>query len=160
MDPLVLAAGTAVISAMATDGWEHARAAVVGLWRRARPDHVPAIEAELEQVRGEVVAARQAGDHTVETELAADWQRKLRRLLTADPRQGAELARILDEELTPLLPVGERERVQYIQNITASAPGASAQGVMFGNLINHGPSEETRIGNQPDETGGDQAADR
>lgn len=149
MDPLVLAAGTAVINAMATDGWEQARAAVVRLWRRVHPERVPAIEAELEEVRGEVVAARQAGDAAVETELAADWQRKLKRLLAADPGQIAELRRVLDEELTPLLP--EKERVHIVQNITASAPDASAQGVMFGNLINHGPLPDT---------GEDQASDR
>ena len=138
MDPLVLAAASAVVSALATDAWQQGREAVVRLWRRARPDHVAAIESELDDTRSEVLAARGNADSQAEEGLVADWQRKLKRLLTADPELGVELLRVLDEELTPLLPVAERERVQVIQNVTSSAPGAVAQGAMFGNVINYG----------------------
>jgi hypothetical protein len=45
-----------------------------------------------------------------------------------------------------LLPPAEQERIRVVQNITADAPGAVAQGVAFGNLINYGqvpgPDEE------------------
>ena len=85
MDPLVLAAASAVVTAMATDGWQQAREAVVKLWRRSRPGHVPAIETDLDETRAEVIAARTAGDRTAEEGLVADWERKLRRLLDADP---------------------------------------------------------------------------
>jgi hypothetical protein len=138
MDPLVLAAASAVVTAMATDGWQQAREAVVRLWRRSRPDHVPAIETDLDETHAEVVAARAAGDQAAEEGLVADWQRKLRRLLDADPGLGTELRRVLGEELAPLLPDGERARLVNIQNITASAPGATAQAAMFGNVINYG----------------------
>ncbi|WP_433463986.1 hypothetical protein [Spirillospora sp. CA-128828] len=124
---------------MATDGWQQARAGAVRLWRRARPEQAEAIAAELDEVRAEVVAARQSGDRGAEQGLAADWQRKLQRLVAAEPHIGLELKQILDEELTPLLPPGEQERVSDIrQSITATAPGAVAQGVVHGNIINHG----------------------
>lgn len=122
MDPLVMAAGTAVVTAMATDGWEKARSAVVALWRRVHPDQAPAVDAELRDVRAEVLAAREAGDPGAERELAGDWQRRLRRLLAADPQAGAELRRVLDETLVPLLTPAERSRVQHIE-MTATVSG-------------------------------------
>ncbi len=138
MDLLVLTVASAVVTAMATDGWQQAKEAVVRLWQRSRPSHVPAIEADLDETHAEVVAARAAGDQATEEGLVADWQRKLRRLLDVDPALGIELRRVLNEELAPLLPTGERVRLANIQNITASAPGATAQGAMFGNVIHYG----------------------
>jgi len=138
MDPLVLAAASAVVTAMATDGWQQAREAVVRLWRRSRPGHVPAIETDLDGTRAEAVAARAAGDHAAEEGLVADWERKLRRLLAADPDLGIELQRVLEEELAPLLPGGGQVHLVNSQDITASGPGAIAQGAMFGNVINYG----------------------
>ncbi|MET9250277.1 hypothetical protein [Nonomuraea sp. NPDC003709] len=44
MDSLVLAAATAVVTALSTEGWRQARKAVVALWRRVHPERVPAIE--------------------------------------------------------------------------------------------------------------------
>jgi hypothetical protein len=99
---------------------------------------VPAIETDLDQTRDEVIAARTAGDRAAEEELVAEWGRKLQRLLGADPSLETELRRVLDEDLAPLLPTGEQARLMNIQNITASAPGATAQGAMFGNVINYG----------------------
>ncbi|OPG11854.1 hypothetical protein [Microbispora sp. GKU 823] len=122
MDPLVLAAATAMVTAMTTEGWQQAREAVVALWRRVHPERVPAVEAELEETRAEMVIARQAGDRQAEQGLVDDWQRKLRRLLAADPRLGDELRRILDQELTPLLPAAEQSQVRDI-TMTARAYG-------------------------------------
>jgi hypothetical protein len=138
MDPLVLAAASAVVTAMATDGWQQAREAVVRLWRQNRPGHVSTIETELEETRAEVIAARSAGDRAAEEGLVADWQRKLQRLLNVNPDLGIELRQVVDEELAPLMPADEQARLKNIQNITASAPGATAQGAMFGNVINYG----------------------
>jgi hypothetical protein len=138
MDALVLAAATALVTAMTTDGWQQARSAIVSLWRRHRPDHAPAIEADVDATHAELVAAREAGSTAAADELVADWKRRLRRLLESDPALEAELRRVLDEELMPVLPPSDQARVQNIQHITASAPGAVAQGVMYGNIINHG----------------------
>jgi hypothetical protein len=159
MDPLVLAAASAVVSALATDSWQQVRDAVVRLWRRARPDHASAIESDLDDTRLELAAARDAGDSSAEEGLVADWQRRLRRLLAADPALEAELQRVLDEQITPLLPAAEQERVRIIQNITASAPGALAQGAMFGNVIYYGDGPPPADVRRPPVTGdgGDEA---
>jgi hypothetical protein len=37
MDRIVLAAGTALVGAIASDTWQQVRGAIVGLWRRAHP---------------------------------------------------------------------------------------------------------------------------
>ncbi|MEW1655527.1 hypothetical protein [Streptomyces sp. NPDC093707] len=134
MEPLVLAAGTALVSAMATDAWQQARASAVALWRRVHPERVPTIEAELTEVRDEVLAARAEGDTTAEEGITADWQRKLRRLVQNDPALGQELQRVLDEELTPLLPRDESPRSGTItMQATASGNGRNYQ-VGQGNL--------------------------
>ncbi|MDB4872445.1 MAG: hypothetical protein JWL97_3449, partial [Gemmatimonadales bacterium] len=40
MDPILVAADTALVGAMATDTWQQARAGAVALWRRLHPDRV------------------------------------------------------------------------------------------------------------------------
>lgn len=103
MDELVLAAASALVGAMATDGWNEVRSGVVALWRRVHPDRVPAIESELDDVRYEILASRQAGDAEVEKGLVSDWQRKFRRLTTTHPELITVL-RLLLEEWSRLLP--------------------------------------------------------
>jgi hypothetical protein len=103
MDELILAAASALVGAMATDGWNEVRSGVGALWRRVHPDRVPAIESELDEVRHELLASRRAGDAEVEKGLVSDWQRKLRRLMAAHPELTAEL-RLLLEEWSRLLP--------------------------------------------------------
>ncbi|MFJ8742418.1 hypothetical protein ACIRL2_23880 [Embleya sp. NPDC127516] len=100
---------------MATQTWDQARQAVVAFWRQRRAEEVPAIEAELAHCRTEVTEARAVGDGSVEEALIGDWQRKLRRLLSEDPSLRAELQRVLDEELTPLLPDAARAGITNIR---------------------------------------------
>jgi hypothetical protein len=113
---------------MATDSWQQARSAIAGLWRRAHPERVAAVEGELAEVRTEVLAARENGDRPGEQDLITEWGRKLQRLLAAangsDPGLEAELRRVLDQQLTPLLPPADQARVtQVTLNATASGQG-------------------------------------
>ncbi|UBU16096.1 hypothetical protein [Nonomuraea gerenzanensis] len=108
MDPIVLAAGTALVAAMATDAWEAARDGAVALWRRARPAEVEVVGAELEGVRGQVLEARADGDEDTERALAGSWQIKLQALLRADPALAVEIQRVLDEVLRPALASDEQ----------------------------------------------------
>lgn len=114
MDPLILSAAMALVAAMRTDGWPAARDGAVQLWRRARPGMVPAIEAELAEVRGELLAARHSGDSSAEGGLAADWARKLDRLVKGDPALAAEVALARDHRWLPLLPSAEQARVRAV----------------------------------------------
>ncbi|MFD5437995.1 hypothetical protein ACFWJ4_38315 [Kitasatospora sp. NPDC127067] len=110
MDPVVLAAGSALVSAMATDGWQQSRAAVVEWWRRRRPDRADDVGSELETVRAQVLAAREQGDEDTEQALAGSWRLRLQQLLSEDPALADELRRLLDEHLAPALSDGDRTR--------------------------------------------------
>ncbi len=92
----MVAAGSAVVGAMASEGWQDARRAIAALWRKPHPERVPAIEADLEEVRVEVLTARKAADQQTEEELAVEWRRRLGRLVAADPELAEELRRIVD----------------------------------------------------------------
>jgi len=101
-------AGTTLVTLLATDAWGKSASAVGDLWRRVHPERAEAVRAELVEARAEVLAAQAAGDGVVESELVAEWRRRLRRLLAADPGVAAELRRVLDEELTPALSASGR----------------------------------------------------
>ena len=101
MDPIVVAFGTALVSAMATDVWQQARASVVGLWRRVHPQQTDTVEADLEGLRTQVLDARQAGRADVEQALTGVWQGRLQQLLLDEPALATELRRVLDCRLRP-----------------------------------------------------------
>ncbi|WP_182901430.1 hypothetical protein [Microbispora sp. H10830] len=122
MDALALAAASALVGVLATEGWQDGRRAVVALWRRARPEQAPAVEADLAEARTELLAAREAGDEQAEQALVVEWRQRLRRLAAADPEAARELRRIVDEELTPLLPPAGRQTTVN-QNATVSGFG-------------------------------------
>lgn len=101
MDPIVVAAGTALVSAIATDGWRHARDAVAALWRRARPDQAGEIEPALDALRAEVLQARVDGDSETEQALEGAWRLRLQQMVRARPEVAVELRALLDEVLSP-----------------------------------------------------------
>ncbi|MDT0608668.1 hypothetical protein [Streptomyces lancefieldiae] len=103
MDPIVVSAGSALVGAMATDGWERARTALVSLWRRARPEQADTVGAELAAVRAQLLVARNAGDADTEEALAGSWRLRLQELLAENPALTDELRRLLDQELTPAM---------------------------------------------------------
>jgi hypothetical protein len=84
------------------------------LWRRVHPDRVPTIESELLEVREEILASREAGGPGVERDLAADWQRKFRRLIAAHPELEPELE-VLQSQWSRLLPAPAA--AQHIEQI-------------------------------------------
>jgi hypothetical protein len=126
MDPIVMAAGTAVVSAMATGAWEQARDAMVAWWREVHPRHAEDVGAELEATRSQALAARDRGDEETEQALAGSWRLRLQRLLETDPTLDSELRRLVEEHLTPALPDTERTTVQQII-INAEAHGHARQ---------------------------------
>lgn len=101
MDPeitgLAATAGTTLVTLLATDAWQGARDGVVALWRRTHPDRADAIGGELDASREELVSAQTNGDAETEAELRADWQGRLRQLLTTRPELAEELRALLAE---------------------------------------------------------------
>ncbi|MBW1595651.1 hypothetical protein [Streptomyces sp. JJ38] len=129
---------------MATDAWSQARDAVVGLWRRFRPERVPMVEEDLDELRRDVLAAREQGDTPTQDALAAEWQQRLSEVLRRRPELAEELRTALDDVLAPALEEDERAAVYRQTNIARDH--GRAFGVQRGNLIYHeaGPSAESR----------------
>ncbi|MET7339236.1 hypothetical protein [Nonomuraea sp. NPDC005650] len=124
MDPIIVATGTALVTAMATDGWQAARAGAVALWRKVRPEQAEVVEAELAEVREQLLEARRDGDADTEQALAGAWQVRLQHLLRADPSLAQEIERVVDEVLTPVLELAGQERVgSLVMKASASGHG-------------------------------------
>ncbi|MFD5897182.1 hypothetical protein [Streptomyces sp. NPDC060366] len=124
MDPMVLAAGTALVSAMATDSWQQVRDATVRWWRGADATDADAVGAQLDEVRPQVLTARQAGDEDSERVLAEAWRVRLQQALRDRPDLAAELRGLLDEQVIPALPDSERPQLgSPVMKATASGNG-------------------------------------
>ncbi|KAA6223925.1 hypothetical protein CP973_20160 [Streptomyces albofaciens JCM 4342] len=122
MDPIVMTAGTAVVSAMATDAWQQTRDAVVAWWRRVHPQQAEAVDSELEEVRARILTVRQAQDAAGEAALVSDWRHRLSLLLRERPELEGELRRLLDQVIIPVLPPREQSWAGS-QVLRASASG-------------------------------------
>lgn len=92
---LMSTAASTVVQLLATAAWEQARSAIGGLWRRVHPERAQTVQAELEETRTELLAARQRGDEQVEQDLVGEWQGRLRRLVAADPPLVDELRQVV-----------------------------------------------------------------
>ena len=132
---LAKSGATTLVGAAATDVWQQARAGFARLFGRGDAQREALAASRLDAL---AVAVEQAGGPGTELDAVrqrqqAVWETRLGDLLEEDP-EVAQALRRLCAELLPQLPAAQQ---QWLQHITASAPGASAQGVMFGNLINH-----------------------
>jgi hypothetical protein len=115
VDPIVMAFGTALVGAMATDTWAEARSAVIALWRRFRPRaQADAVEDDLDRLRELAMAARTPERANTEKALVAVWQGKLQELALDKPDAVEELRTILSATLVPMLDAAKRERVHQI----------------------------------------------
>lgn len=138
MDPLVVAFGTALVGAMATDVWQRARASVVTLWQRVHPHQAETVEADLESLRAQVLDARQAGRADIEQALTGVWQGRLQQLLLDEPTLAAELRWVLDDTLTPVLTPTEQARIGTII-MTGTSHDSSTFNQVAGNQITYRP---------------------
>ncbi|MFF9169268.1 MULTISPECIES: hypothetical protein [unclassified Streptomyces] len=127
MDPLILAAGTALVSAMATDAWQRASTGVVTLWRKARnadgdPVDVDHVSRELALLRDEAVRASTAADTRRREELEAVWTVRLHALVSQNPELVPEVRALLREHLLPAAGPDDRPRIDTLvkQNVKAS----------------------------------------
>jgi len=115
MDPIVLAFGTALVGAIATDSWQQVREAVTNLWHRGHPQQTgDEIGTELEQLREWVLRARHEADASAEKAIEGVWQVKLHQLLQGDPALVTDLRQVLDQTLMPALTPVEQTRIGTI----------------------------------------------
>lgn len=103
---LAASAGTALVTALATEAWHGATMGLVALWRRVLPERADAVEAELDATREDLREAQNEGDKETPAELAAEWQGRIRRLLSAHPEVADELRALLvqPQEQPPAAP--------------------------------------------------------
>ncbi|MGY3201015.1 hypothetical protein ACVW19_001530 [Streptomyces sp. TE5632] len=114
LDPITMALGTALVSAMATDTWKQAKDALVAMWRRGRPETAEAVGRELEVLRPQVVSAREDEDTATEEALAGMWRLRLQEFLSEHPALSAEMRTVLEERIVPTLEPDEQDQVRSI----------------------------------------------
>ncbi|MFI7026937.1 hypothetical protein ACIBMZ_29915 [Micromonospora sp. NPDC049900] len=137
-----------LVQAAATDVWQLARAGFTRLLGRGDRKGEAVAERRLDALAAEVEQAPPAERDEVRRRLLSAWQTRLVDLIEEDP-SAAEALQVLRDELLARLPAPQQ---QWVQNITASAPHATAQGVTFGNIINHS-NLATDPGNRADGDG-------
>ncbi|MCX4673426.1 hypothetical protein OG453_43485 [Streptomyces sp. NBC_01381] len=108
MDPLVLAAATALVGAMATDAWLHAKTAAVTWWRSVRPEQEAEVHHELEEAHSLLLTTRERGNEDVEQALVGAWCVRLHQLLSDSPEVMTGLRELLDDHLRPAAASHER----------------------------------------------------
>jgi hypothetical protein len=138
--------GAAVlVQAAATEVWQAARSGFVRLFGHGDGEREAVAERRLDALAAAVEQAPPEQRDQVRQRLLPAWQTRLSDLIEEDPAT-ADALRALRDELLARLPT---PRQQWVQNITATASDATAQGVMFGNMINHlsppaaGPGDPT-----------------
>ena len=138
MDPIVLAAASALVGAMATDSWDEVKHAVAKLWHRIHPGHTDEVSSELELLRRQVLEARANDDQDTERALEGFWQLKLQELLRADAALKTDLRQILDQVLTPALPEAAQTRIGTI--LMTGTSQDSSTFTQIGTQVNYGQS--------------------
>ncbi|MEV7287772.1 hypothetical protein AB0O01_24910 [Streptomyces sp. NPDC093252] len=99
MDPTLIAlasaSGTAVVSAMATDGWSTLRSGVVTLWRQFRPDSASELEQDLDTTRSTLLSTPASEVEQVRQALQSAWQGRMLTLFLNDAAAAAEFEAFL-----------------------------------------------------------------
>jgi hypothetical protein len=114
---LASTAAATMVTLLTTDAWAQAKKEIGGLWRRSRPEHADAVEADLTEARDEALAAAESEDERIALALTVEWESRLRRLVAADATAAAELARVVTA-LSGLLERTTAEREKRHENIT------------------------------------------
>lgn len=92
---LAASGATAFVGLMATEAWNQARGRVARFL--ARGEDSEAVDAELEESREELIAARRSGDEDGAADVTAEWRIRIRRALRDNPEAADELRGLLDE---------------------------------------------------------------
>ncbi|MFE6773044.1 hypothetical protein ACFVFD_29135 [Streptomyces fimicarius] len=95
---LAASGATTFVGLMATEAWTQVRGRVARFL--ARGEDTEAVDAELEESRAELTAARADADEETAADIEAEWRTRLRRALRANPEAAAQLRDLL-EELAP-----------------------------------------------------------
>ena len=94
---LAMSGATALVNALAGDGWSAIKARVVALLRRGSSAGGTDVESRLDTQQREAADALRDGDQATLTDLEAEWRVMLRRLLREDPQAAAALQELIAE---------------------------------------------------------------
>ncbi|GAA2309421.1 hypothetical protein OKJ48_17070 [Streptomyces kunmingensis] len=130
LEELILAGGTTVVAAMATDSWSVARSGVARLFGRRGADQQASIEAQLDN--NAALVARADDAERIRRTLLPVWSLELEALLDQHPEAERELRELIDE-IQARLPAAEGASVQH-NTATGGGQVFAAQG---GNVIVH-----------------------
>ncbi|MGP3690136.1 hypothetical protein ACTVZO_36485 [Streptomyces sp. IBSNAI002] len=141
---LATTGATAVVAAMATTAWDSTRESVVRLFRRGDT-------AEEETVQVQLASHDDLVRRTEDTERARRallplWELQLEAFLIRYPEAADDLRALITRSQDALR---QAQRPSVVQNITASAPGATAAGVTHGNAY---LTTTTHYGGPPEAT--------
>jgi hypothetical protein len=131
---LASAGGTALVTAMVTDGWENARARFARLLGRGKASETQKAAARLDQSKAALAATPGTDLDRVRADQVTAWRTRLEDLLEDDPDAKAELQALVTEIQARV--IGSAGRVE--QHATASdraqqaVLGHGVQNVHFG----------------------------
>jgi hypothetical protein len=131
---LVSAAGSALVTAMVTDGWEGIRVRFARLLGRGRAKEAEAAEERLEESRQALTGLSGAALERAKTELEIAWRTRLSELLDHDPGAEREL-RLLAAEAQALAAGSAGPIVQHaaaFDQAQQAVQGHGVQNVTFG----------------------------
>lgn len=114
MDPIALAAATALLGAMATDGWQQTRTAITTWWHKNHPQRAKDLSQELDNTYARAMEARHGGDEDLRRSLTDEWRQRFQQLIDINPNARQELSQLLDDHLTPTLSPAEQTQVRQI----------------------------------------------
>ncbi|MFI0002219.1 hypothetical protein ACH4NR_18730 [Streptomyces globisporus] len=106
---LAASGATTLVGLMATEAWTQVRGRLARFLGRGEDDEV--IDAELEESREELIAARRNGDEDGAAAVAAEWRIRIRRALRDNPEAEQELRAIL--ELAPRQAAGPSVAINH-----------------------------------------------
>jgi hypothetical protein len=146
----------ALIGAAATDAWQTARDGVVKLFARGGNRRAELVRDHLDRDVAEIEAAGPGERDEVRERLLPTWQVRLADLLEEFPDAREELSAWVEQVRAQLPAV----QASWVQNVTASGPGATAQGAMLGNIFNYGDASRPGASTaRPGTDSGDQEAE-
>ncbi|MFD4240270.1 hypothetical protein ACFWP3_01410 [Streptomyces sp. NPDC058525] len=126
---LATTGAAAVVAAMATTAWDGTRESVVRLFRRGDTAGQETVEVQL--ASHDDLVRRTEDSERARRALLPLWELQLEAFLVQYPDAADDLRALIARAQEALR---QAERPSVVQNITASAPGATAAGVTHGNV--------------------------